>query len=251
VVEDGGVTRPVAVLLPGAGSSADFVRRSFGPALTEYELVAVPPAPGPLVLSAAVAALDAAAAAYGPRLRLVGGVSLGAHVAARWAAGRPLDGLLLALPAWTGPAGTAGSVAAATAAAAAQVDRLGTAGALAAARAGGVDWVAEELAAAWPAYGELLAPTLRAAAAAPGPSAAELRALDLPVGLVAFADDPMHPLAVAEEWAALLPRASLRRLRLADLAADRGPLGSAALAAHTTAAHTTPPPRRVTTSRRQ
>jgi pimeloyl-ACP methyl ester carboxylesterase len=229
VVEDGGVTGPVAVLLPGAGSSADFVRRAFGASLAEYELVAVPPRPGPSVASAAFAALDAAAAAYGPRLRVVGGVSLGAHVAARWAAGRRLDGLLLALPAWTGQAGPAGSVAAATAAAAERVDRLGTAGALAAARAGGVDWVAEELAAAWPRYGELLAPTLRAAAAAPGPSAAELRAVDLPVGVVAFTDDPLHPLDVAEEWTALLPRAALRRLRLADLAVDRGPLGGTAV----------------------
>jgi hypothetical protein len=79
VVDDGGMTGPVAVLLPGAGSSADFVRRAFGAALAECELVAVPPRPGPMVVSAAFAALDAAAAAYGPRLRLVGGVSLGAH----------------------------------------------------------------------------------------------------------------------------------------------------------------------------
>jgi len=238
VVEDGPVTGPVAVLLAGAGSSAAFVRRAFGPALADHELVAVRPVPGPTVVAAAVAALDAAAVAYGPRLRLVGGVSLGAHVAARWAAGRAtpwaarlgarrdLAGLLLALPAWTG---APGSVAAATGAAADQVERLGTAGALAAARAGGVDWVAAELAAAWPAYGDRLAATLRAAAATPGPSVAELRALDLPVGLVAFADDPLHPLAVAEEWTALLPRAGLRRLYLADLAADRSPLGTAAV----------------------
>ena len=232
MVQDGAVTRPVAVLLPGAGSSADFVRRAFGRALADHDVVAVAPAPGPFVVAAAEGALDAAAAAYGQRLRLVGGVSLGAHVAARWAAshpvGRRLDGVLLALPAWTGqPA----AVAAATAAAADQVDRLGIAGALAAARAGGIGWVADELAAAWPAYGPRLAPTLRSAAASAGPSGAELRALDRPAGLVAFADDPLHPLAVAEEWAALLPWAALRRLRLADLAGSRAPLGAAARAA--------------------
>jgi pimeloyl-ACP methyl ester carboxylesterase len=226
VVEDGAVTGPVAVLLPGAGSSADFVQRTFGGALAGYELVAVPPVPGPSVVSAAFAALDAAAETYGERLRLVGGVSLGAHVAARWAGGRPLDGLLLALPAWTG---RPGAVAAATAAAADQLDRLGMAGALAAARAGGIAWVAEELSSAWPAYGDLLAATLRAAAGARGPSAAELGALDRPVGIVAFADDPLHPPAVAEQWAALLPRAGLRRLRLADLATDRSRLGTAAV----------------------
>jgi pimeloyl-ACP methyl ester carboxylesterase len=247
VVEDGPVTGPVAVLLPGAGSSAGFVRRAFGPALADHELVTVSPVPGPSVVAAAAAALDAAAAAYGPRLRLVGGVSLGAHVAARWAAGRDVDGLLLALPAWTG---APGPVAAATGAAADQVDRLGLAGALAAARAGGVDWVAEELAAAWPAYGGLLASTLRAAAATPGPSAAELRALDLPVGIAAFADDPLHPLAVAEDWAALLPRAALRRLHLADLAADRGRLGAAARAALAAAGTGQCPPRHPLRGRR-
>ena len=240
VVEDGRVTRPVAVLLPGAGSSADFVRRAFGPALAGHELVAVPPAPGPSVVSAAFAALDAAAAAYGPRLRLVGGVSLGAHVAARWAGGRTLDGVLLALPAWTG---APGAVAAATGAAADQVDRLGVAGALAAARAGGVGWVADELAAAWPAYGDLLAPTLRAAAAVRGPVGRRAGGARPAGRLVAFADDPLHPLAVAEEWAALLPRAALRRLRLADLAADRAPLGAAARGALTAAtSHTRRPP---------
>ncbi|MFL6128767.1 MAG: alpha/beta hydrolase [Mycobacteriales bacterium] len=223
------MTGPVAVLLPGAGSSAGFLRRAFGPALADHELLAVAPSPGPSVVVAALAALDAAADAYGSRLRLVGGVSLGAHLAARWAAaGRDLDGLLLALPGWTG---IPGPVAAATAAAADQVDRLGPAGAIAAAGSGGVSWVAEELGAAWPAYGELLAPTLRAAAASPGPSTADLRGLDLPVGVVAFADDPLHPLAVAEQWAALLPRAALRRLRLADLAPDRARLGTAARAA--------------------
>ena len=229
--------RPVAVLLAGAGSSADFVRRAFGPALADHELRAVPPVPGPAMVERAAAALDEARAAYGPRLRLVGGVSLGAHVAARWAAGpggRGLAGLLLALPAWTGPPGP---VAAATGAAADQVDRLGVAGALAAARAGGVGWVADELAAAWPAYGGLLGPTLRAAARSPGPSAAELRAVDRPVGLVAFADDPLHPLAVAAEWAALLPRAALARLHLADLAADRSRLGTAARCALAAASH--------------
>jgi pimeloyl-ACP methyl ester carboxylesterase len=231
VAEDGRVTRPVAVLLPGAGSSADFVGRAFAAALADHEVVAVPPEPGPCVVDRAAAALDAAAAAYGDRLRLVGGVSLGAHVAARWAARRApappsrRAGLVLALPAWTG---RPGAVAAATGAAADRVDRLGIAGALAAARAAGVGWVADELAAAWPAYGERLGPTLRAAARSAGPSVAELRALDLPVGLVAFTDDPLHPLAVAEQWAKLLPRATLHRLRLADLATDRGRLGAAA-----------------------
>ena len=225
----------VAVVLPGAGSSADFVRRAFlGPLRAAgYALVAPQPVPGADLVPAAFRSLDAAAAEHGPRLRLVGGVSLGAHTAARWtAAARPdVDGVLLVLPAWTG---APGGVAAATAASAGLVERLGTAGALAAAGTA-VGWVAAELTAAWPAYGDGLAPSLRAAAAAPGPTLAELSALGVPAGLVAFPDDPLHPAAVAHEWAAAIPRAAVRELPLVAPAADRSILGTTALAALTAA----------------
>jgi len=262
----------VAVVLPGAGSSADFVRRAFERPLREagYALVAPSPVPGADLVAAAYRSLDLAAAEHGPRLRVVGGVSLGAHVAARWtathatptaagptrtaadrsaadqdaaaygiaeqrAAGRGdatargivLDGLLLALPAWTGQPGT---VAAATAASADLVERLGTAGALATAGTA-VKWVAAELAAAWPAYGARLAASLRAAAASSGPTLAELAAIAVPVGVVTFADDPLHPATVAREWAAALPRAAVRELPLGAPATDRSTLGIATLAA--------------------
>jgi pimeloyl-ACP methyl ester carboxylesterase len=225
----------VAVVLPGAGSSADFVRRAFLRPLREagYGLVAPEPVPGPDLVRASFRVLDAAAAEYGPRLRLVGGVSLGAHTAARWAAacGPGLDGVVLVLPAWTG---TPGAVATATAASAELVDLLGTAGALAAAGTA-VGWVAAELAAAWPAYGDGLAASLRAAAVAPGPTLAELAALPVPAGLVAFPDDPLHPAAVAHDWAAAIPRAAVREVPLAAPGADRSVLGATALAALTAA----------------
>jgi pimeloyl-ACP methyl ester carboxylesterase len=290
----------VAVVLPGAGSSAEFVRRAFARPLREagYALVAPAPVPGPDLVAASFRALDAAAAEYGPRLRLVGGVSLGAHTAVRWTAGRctaagaaspacgstprasaavraspaasaappargtgpdaasaaapataapdrtgadrpaatpaappagpiELDGLILALPAWTG---APGAVAAATAASADLVERLGTAAALAAAGTA-VGWVAAELAAAWPAYGDGLAASLRAAAAAPGPTLAELAALPVPAGLVTFTDDPLHPAGVAHEWAAAMPRAAVRELPLVAPAAGRSVLATTALAA--------------------
>ena len=209
------------MVLPGAGSSADFVRRAFLLPLRAagYALVAPQPVPGADLVPAAFRSLDAAAAEHGPRLRLVGGISLGAHTAARWTAAcrADVDGVLLVLPAWTG---APGGVAAATAESAGLVERLGTAGALAA---------------AWPAYGDGLAPSLRAAAAAPGPTPAELSALGVPAGLVAFPDDPLHPAAVAHEWAAAIPRAAVRELPLAAPAADRSILGTTALAALTAA----------------
>jgi pimeloyl-ACP methyl ester carboxylesterase len=225
---------PAAVLLPGSGSSADFVRRAFGPALPGWDLVTPEPVPGAAVVDAAWADVDTAVRRYGARL--AGGVSLGAHVAARWAAANPatVAGLLIALPAWVG---APGPVAAASAVAAAEVERLGPAAAAArAARGGGPAWVAAELAAAWPRYGTELPATLRATAAAPGPTPAELRAIDVPVGIVAFRDDPMHPSGAAEHWAALLPHAAIEWLRLDDPAPDRAVIGQAAVRAWTRAA---------------
>jgi len=222
----------VAVLLAGSGSSADFVRRAFGAALAGagYGLVAPEPVPGPSLVPAAFAALDDAVRRED--VALVGGVSLGAHVAVRWAAERSaaagIAGVLAALPAWTGPPGT---VAAASERAAAEVERVGAEAAVARARAAGVRWVADELAAAWPRYGDALPATLRAAAAAPGPDPAELARTPVPVGIAAFRDDPLHPAGVAAEWATLLPLAAVEELTLADLAADRAPLGAAALRA--------------------
>jgi pimeloyl-ACP methyl ester carboxylesterase len=217
-----------AVLLPGSGSTADFVRRAFGPALAGagYALVTPDPEPGAGVAAAALDALDRCPA------ELVGGVSLGAHLAVRWAAMQPrgrTEGMLLALPAWTG---APGPIAAASAVAAAGVERHGTAGALRlAAAAGGEPWVIEELSAAWPTYGTELPATLRATSVEPGPTAEELRAVDVPVGLVGFRDDPMHPAPVVEEWAGLLACCAVEWLKLADLAADRSLLGTAALRA--------------------
>jgi pimeloyl-ACP methyl ester carboxylesterase len=219
---------PTAVLLPGAGSSADFVTRAFGPPLDQagYALLTTDPVAGSGVVTAAAADLAAAVSRYRPQL--VGGVSLGAHLAVRWAASTPnssLEGLLLALPARTGPADpAAGSSSAAEA-----VRQRGAAAVVADIADRAVPWVADELAAAWPAYGPALAETLDAAAGAAAPYPDELRAVDVPVGLVAFLDDPLHPADVAQRWAALLPRAAVEWLRLADLATDRSRLGAAAL----------------------
>ena len=166
-------------MLPGAGSDDRFVRSVFARPLAEMGIRLIAPAPraGADVVAGYRAALDAAAGS-GPLL--VGGISLGAHVAARWAAAAPrgrVVGLLLALPAWTGPpvrhgpsstpsVGTAQAPAAAAARlTAAQVRSEGVAAALAAAAAGAPAWLATELARAWPRYGDGLAPALEAAAA--------------------------------------------------------------------------------------
>ncbi|MFD1234467.1 alpha/beta hydrolase, partial [Pseudonocardia benzenivorans] len=105
----------MAVVLPGSGSDAEFVRSSFAEPLSALgiRLVAPWPRASGAVVAGYLSALDDAlrAATAARTALLVGGVSLGAHVAIRWAAAlddpRPLAGVLLALPAWTGSAGAA------------------------------------------------------------------------------------------------------------------------------------------------
>jgi hypothetical protein len=193
-------------------------------------LVAPAPRPGPAVVQGYRDALDAAhAAATGPLL--VGGISLGAHVAASWAAEqRPgaVAGLLLALPAWTGsPDGAPAALAAL--ATAALVRAEGVAGALAPARAGAPAWLTAELERAWTGYGDGLAASLECAAATPAPDPPGLRGVAVPAGIAGIVDDPVHPLAVARHWRALLPRSALLTTSLAAFGADPATVGSVAV----------------------
>jgi pimeloyl-ACP methyl ester carboxylesterase len=226
------VGHPVrAVLLPGSGSDDWFVRSVFAPALSALDVTldAVAPRPGRDVVAGYRAALDAALDGPGPLL--VGGVSLGAHVATAWAAEQDpaaLAGVLVALPAWTGAPDGAPAAAAARATAA-LVRTSGLAAAVAAARTGAPRWLSDELERAWAGYGTGLAAALDAAAAEPAPDPATLASLAVPVGIAALVDDPVHPLAIARTWARLLPRAATRTSTLTAFGADPAVLGHAAV----------------------
>jgi pimeloyl-ACP methyl ester carboxylesterase len=229
VAEPGSVD--TAVLLPGTGSDEVFVRSVFEVPLAAVcvRTVTPKPVPGPMLAEAYLAALDEAAQ-DGPVI--AGGVSFGAHLAAEWAlANRDrCDGLVLALPGWHGAPGDApGSVSARVAAE--LVREQGVDAALAAATAGVPPWLAAELTRTWRGYGDGLVDSLAAPAERPAPTLAELSTLDLPVGIAAFVDDPVHPLAVAKEWSRALPRASLCTARLEVLGVDQESLGRAAVLA--------------------
>lgn len=232
------------MLLPGSGSDDVFVTEAFAGPLADagFGLHAPRPRPGSQVAEHLVRELDLASARFGGRV-LAGGVSLGAHLATNWAVRNPerCAGLLVALPAWTGGpgdgplgSGPVAPVAPAVVAALAAADVVATRGldaALSQVRNGSPRWLADELDRAWHRYGQELAASLRAAAATPGPEPAELSRLDLPVGIVALTDDPLHPLDVAREWAATLPRAALVTISLAEIGRDRRALGRAAVQA--------------------
>ena len=220
-----------AVLLPGTGSDDVFVRSVFEVpfAAILVRTVAPRPVPGPMLADAYLAALDEAA---GDGQIVAGGVSFGAPLAAEWALAN-LDrcrGLVLAVPGWNGDPGDAPGAVSARAGAA-LVRTRGVDGALAAATAGVPDWLAAELNRTWRGYGDGLADSLAAPAERPAPTLAELATLDLPVGIAGFVDDPVHPLDVARQWHAALPRATLCTTRLDVVGADPEALGRAAVLA--------------------
>ncbi len=212
-----------AVVLPGTASDEVFVRSVFEEPLAQVGVGLT--APATASVEDHLAALDAA---WTGTPLLVGGISLGAHVAALWAVRHPsrCAGLLLALPAWHGPAGDAPAALAARVSADV-VERDGVDSALV-----GVDgWLGDELSRAWRRHGSRLAGILRAASSSSAPTAAELAGVGVPAGLAGCSDDPVHPLGVARSWTAALPRAVLRTTTLASLGADRTSLGRAAVLA--------------------
>lgn len=220
-----------AVLLPGTGSDEVFVRTVFAGPLAEIDLAAVTPRPpaGEKLAVGLLTLLDESAA-DGPIV--AGGISFGAHLAAEWAVRNPdrCAGLVLALPAWHGaPDRAAASLAAK--ASADLLDREGIDRALALSVAGIEPWLADELDRAWRRHGEGLAASLRAAADRPAPTLDALRALDVPAGIAACTDDPLHPAGIAHAWADALPRAEVAETTLTELGADPTSLGRAAVRA--------------------
>lgn len=220
----------VAVVLPGTGSDADFVDRVFrGPLRSRgIDIVAVDPDPK-RVVDSYVHAMDAAARS-GPIL--VGGVSIGAAVASKWAAEHPglAAGVLAALPAWTGDPQAAPAAASARWTAS-ELRARGLDDVIAAMAASSPAWLATELTRSWKAQWPDLPSALEEAAGVHALDVAGLRALQVPVGIAAAVDDAVHPLETGRQWAREIPRAAVATLSLADIGEDPSRLGSLCLAA--------------------
>ncbi len=220
-----------AVLLPGTGSDDDYVYRVFSVGLHDLGATVVTPAPEPgRLVDGYRDALDDAAREGGPIV--VGGVSLGAAVAAGWALTHPSRalGVLAALPAWTGsPEGSPAALSAQHTAHLLRHD--GLASAIAAMRASSPAWLADELTRSWVAQWPALPDAMAEAATFVAPTVTELETLAMPMGVAAAVDDPVHPVEVALEWVAAAPRASLRTIALDDMGADPSVLGAACVTA--------------------
>lgn len=224
-----------AVVLPGTGSDDDYIRRAFALplGLVGAELVTHRPRPERLI-EGYLAALDAAAERVGSII--VGGVSIGASVAAAWALQHPQKvlGVLAALPAWSG-APDAAPAALAARYSAEQLRRDGLAVVVAGLRASSPPWLAAELTRSWTAQWPHLPDALEQASTYVAPTCAQLAELAVPMGVSAATDDPVHPVQTASEWVAATPRAALRTVSLDQMGADPSVLGIACVSALITA----------------
>jgi pimeloyl-ACP methyl ester carboxylesterase len=223
----GGVT---TVMLPGTGSDDDYVTRAFsGPLRAAGAQILAPPPQPTRLIDGYLTALDDAAR-RGPIA--VGGVSIGAAVAAAWALAHPdrAVAVLAALPAWTGAPGNAPAAIAARHSAQ-QLRHDGLAATTTQMQASSPPWLAAELTRSWRGQWPHLPDAMEEAATYVAPTRAQLQQLALPMGVAAATDDPIHPLGVGLEWAAAAPHAALQTVTLDQIGADPAALGAACLAA--------------------
>src|SRR6516165_12616206 len=217
-------------MLPGTGSDDDYVSRAFSRPLRDAgaQVLAPPPQPKHLIDSY-LSALDDAAS-RGPIA--VGGVSIGAAVAAVWALEHPdrAVAVLAALPAWTGPPGDAPAAIAARHSA--QLLRhAGLAATTMQMRASSPPWLADELTRSWRNQWPHLPDAMEEAADYVAPSRGYLGSLAAPLAVAAAVDDPIHPLQVGVDWVTAAPRAAMRTVTLDQIGTDTAALGAACLAA--------------------
>lgn len=258
VVEVGPPDAPAVVVAHGVGSSARFVVDAFAEAaaaagcrLVAYDLRGhgrSGPAQDVADHALALHVADLAAVAETVEASIVGGVSLGAHVAITLCAERlmgkgndlsevvtlhdpALEGLLVALPAWSGHAEPGEGPHAAVAA---EIREVGLVGALERATSDPAvpAWLGELLRRDWTAADRMsLEAALVALDGGTAPGRETLRAIAVPVGIVGWPDDPGHPLEVARDWARWLPRAALETVTMDAVGGDLGALGAAAFLA--------------------
>jgi pimeloyl-ACP methyl ester carboxylesterase len=223
----GGVT---VVLLAGTGSDDDYVYRTFATALHDVGATVVTPAPQPdRLIDGYLEDLDNAGRTG---TIAVGGVSIGAAVAATWALSHPTrtTAVLAALPAWTGaPDNAPAALMAKTSAHVLRRD--GLASAVSQMRASSPAWLADELARSWVGQWPALPDAMDAAAAYVAPTSAQFETLAVPMGVAAATDDPVHPVEVAFEWVSAAPRAALRTVTLEAMGRDPAVLGTACVTA--------------------
>jgi pimeloyl-ACP methyl ester carboxylesterase len=234
---------PAVVLAHGVGSSARFVTAAFGGPflargvqLVAYDLrghgaSSVARRPDQHATDAHVADLRAVVASLARPPAVVGGVSLGGHAAVRAVAtGVVTVGAVLAcLPAWSGRAAVGAGPHAAIAD---EVRRLGVPAVLDRLRSDTSmpRWLRDTVVTDHARHDpDSLAAALEALDGGDAPDDDEVGTLTVPLALVAWPDDPGHPIEVARRWAVAGRRTALRTTTLAALETGVDRLGTVAL----------------------
>ncbi|MCF8610778.1 alpha/beta fold hydrolase [Gordonia sp. HY285] len=221
------------IVMPGTGSDADFAARVFGSSVRDAGASLECLEPEPNLVGSYLTRIDAIAD-RGDRV-IVGGVSIGAAIALAWACDPArsalCDGVLAALPPWTGRPD--GSVAAQSAQITADsIDRDGLDATVAAMAASSPAWLGTELARSWRAlYPRGLVTQLRAAATYVAPTLDDIARLPVPLGVAVAPDDPLHPAVVGRSWADAAPRSAVADTPLTEFGPDERLLGDACWAA--------------------
>ena len=219
------------VVMPGTGSDDDYARRAFGVAAELLGVELITPTPSADLIDGYLRDMDAAVREHGAIL--VGGVSIGAVAALRWALQQQsahrspgtCSGVLAALPPWSGE--PTGAVAAASARLTADaVDRDGLDATIAAMVSTSPDWLGVELSRSWRAQADHLVEQLRAAADCVAPTPADISKLAVPLAITASIDDPLHPWEVAQEWASAAGCAAVVGVELSRWGTDPAVLGT-------------------------
>jgi pimeloyl-ACP methyl ester carboxylesterase len=239
VAEVGAVDRPAVVVAHGVGSSARFVAAACAAPLLAagWRLVTYDArghggstpcrAPDDHALDAHVQDL-AAVVGSTEGAAVVAGISLGGHAALRWVGSLPR---VVCLPAWSGRARAGEGPHAYVAA---EVRSRGTAAVIDRLRADTTMpcWLRDTLVTDYARHDpESLAAALLALDGGEAPDEREVGALEVPLGVIAWHDDPGHPFAVAERLVGAVPGATLTELAIEDLEDDLTRFGAAIVAA--------------------